>query len=120
ISQELEFMPEVPVIEALHLRRRFRIGKEVIPIGALGNYKIILTVENIGTAPLQNLILMDKVPDNFEYGSYSGGKPQITDEVGSDTLKWKIELLSAEENIEISYEINGTGEYSPSDAQLAL
>ncbi|MFX1587285.1 MAG: hypothetical protein ACFFC1_03940, partial [Promethearchaeota archaeon] len=120
VSQELEFKPEVPVIEALHLRRRFRIGKEVIPIGALGNYKIILTVENIGTAPLQNLILMDKVPDNFEYGSYSGGTPDITDEVGSDTLKWTIELLSAEDKVEISYEISGTGEYSPSDAQLAL
>jgi hypothetical protein len=120
VSQELEFIPEVPVIEALHLRRRFRIGKEVIPIGALGNYKIILTVENIGTAPLQNLILMDKVPDNFEYGSYSGGTPDITDEVGSDTLKWTIKLLNAEDKVEMSYEISGTGEYSPSDAQLAL
>jgi len=119
ISQELEFRPEVPVIEALHLRRRFRIGKEVVPIGALGNYKIILTVENIGTAPLQNFVLMDKVPDSFEYGTYST-KPEITDEVGQDTLKWTIDKLLAEEKLEISYEISGTGAYSPSDAQLGL
>jgi len=119
ISQELEFRPEVPVIEALHLRRRFRIGKEVVPIGALGNYKIILTVENIGTAPLQKLVLMDKVPDSFEYGTYSM-KPKITDEVGQDTLKWTIDKLLAEEKIEITYEISGTGAYSPSDAQLGL
>ena len=119
ISQELEFRPEVPVIEALHLRRRFRIGKEVVPIGALGNYKIILTLENIGTAPLQKLVLMDKVPDSFEYGTYSM-KPEITDEVGEDTLKWTIDKLLAEEKIEITYEISGTGAYSPSDAQLAL
>ncbi len=119
ISQELEFRPEVPVIEALHLRRRFRIGKEVVPIGALGNYKIILTVENIGTAPLQKLVLMDKVPDSFEYGTYSM-KPEITDEVGQDTLKWTIDKLLAEEKIEITYEISGTGAYSPSDAQLGL
>ncbi len=119
ISQELEFKPEVPVIEALHLRRRFRIGKEVVPIGALGNYKIILTVENIGTAPLQKLELLDKVPDSFEYGTYSM-KPEITDEVGQDTLKWTIDKLLAEEKIEITYEISGTGAYSPSDAQLAL
>ncbi|MFX0148863.1 MAG: hypothetical protein ACFE8E_14080 [Candidatus Hodarchaeota archaeon] len=119
LSQELEFMPEVPIIEALHLRRKFRIGKEVVPIGDLGNYRIVLTVENIGTAPLQNLVLMDKVPDQFEYGSYSE-KPEITDEVGEDTLKWKIELLSAGEKVEITYEINGIGEYSPSDAQLGL
>lgn len=119
LSQELEFMPEVPIIEALHLRRKFRIGKEVLHVGELGNYKIILTVENIGTAPLQNLILMDKVPDQFEYGTYSE-KPEITDEVGEDTLKWTIDLLNAGEKVEITYEINGTGEYSPSDAQLGL
>jgi hypothetical protein len=69
---------------------------------------------------LQNVVLMDKVPDNFEYGNYSGGKPQITDEVGEDTLKWTIDLLNADEKIEISYEISGSGEYSPSDAQLGL
>lgn len=120
VSQELEFKPVVPVIEALHLRRRFRIGKEVLPIGKLGNYKIILTLENIGTAPLQKITLLDKVPDNFEYGTYTGGQPQITDEVGQDTLKWTIDLLNAEESVEITYEISGTGEYSPSDAQLAL
>ena len=119
MSSELEFMPEVPVVEALHLRRRFRIGKEVLPVGKLGSYKIILLVENIGTATLQNLILMDKVPDSFEYGSYSK-KPEITDEVGSDTLKWTIQKLDAGDRVEITYEINGTGEYSPSDAQLGL
>ncbi len=119
VSQELEFRPEVPVIEALHLRRRFRIGKEVLPIGALGNYEIILTVENIGTAPLTKIILMDKVPDSFEYSDYSR-KPQITDEVGEDTLKWTIDKLIAGEIIEITYKISGTGAYSPSDAQLGL
>jgi uncharacterized repeat protein (TIGR01451 family) len=119
MSQELEFSPEVPVIEALHLRRRFRIGKEVQPVGDLGTYRITLLVENIGTAPLQNLVLMDKVPDSFEYGSYSE-TPEITDEVGSDTLKWVIDKLEAEDRKEITYEINGTGKYSPSDAQLGL
>jgi hypothetical protein len=119
VSQELEFKPEVPVIEALHIRRKFRIGKEVLPIGNLGNYKIILTLENIGESALHGLTLLDKVPDSFEYGDYST-TPKITDEVGQDTLKWTIDSLEVGENVEISYEITGTGEYSPSDAQLAL
>jgi len=119
ISQELEVRPEVPVIEALHLRRKFRIGKKVLPIGALGQYQIVLSIENIGDMALQNLILMDKVPDSFEYGEYSL-TPEITDEVGSDTLKWTVESLEEGEKLEITYEITGTGEYSPSDAQLAL
>jgi hypothetical protein len=119
VSQELEFKPEVPVIEALHIRRKFRIGKEVVPIGDLGNYRIILTLENIGESDLHKLTLLDKVPDSFEYGTYSM-TPKITDEVGQDTLKWTIETLEVGDNLEISYEITGTGEYSPSDAQLAL
>ncbi len=119
VSQELEFKPEVPVIEAMHIRRKFRIGKEVVPIGDLGNYRIILTLENIGESKLHNLILLDKVPDSFEYGSYSM-TPEITDEVGQDTLKWDIDILEVGDKLEITYEITGTGKYSPSDAQLAL
>jgi hypothetical protein len=119
ISQELEFRPAVPIIEALHIRRKFRIGKEVIPIGALGNYRIILTLENIGESKLYDLVLMDKVPDSFEYGTYSM-QPEITDEVGEDTLKWTIETLEIGDRLEITYEISGTGDYSPSEAQLAL
>ena len=119
VSQELEFKPEVPVLEAMHIRRKFRIGKEVVPIGDLGNYKIILTIENIGESKLTKLILLDKVPDSFEYGTYSM-TPEITDEVGQDTLKWDIEELEAGDHLEITYEITGTGAYSPSDAQLAL
>ena len=119
VSQELEFKPEVPVIEAMHIRRKFRIGKEVVPIGDLGNYRIILTLENIGESKLHNLVLLDKVPDKFEYGDYSM-TPEITDEVGQDTLKWDIDLLEVGDKLEITYEITGTGKYSPSDAQLAL
>ncbi|MBY8991414.1 MAG: hypothetical protein KGD58_11720 [Candidatus Lokiarchaeota archaeon] len=119
VSQELEFKPEVPTIEALHIRRKFRTSKEVVPIGDLGNYRIILTLENIGESKLYNLVLLDKVPDSFEYGTYSM-TPKITDEVGQDTLKWAIDELEIGDKLEISYEITGTGEYSPSDAQLAL
>lgn len=119
VSQELEFKLEVPTIEALHIRRKFRTSKEVVPIGDLGNYRIILTLENIGESKLYNLVLLDKVPDSFEYGTYSM-TPEITDEVGQDTLRWAIDELEIGDKLEISYEITGTGKYSPSDAQLAL
>ena len=119
VSQELEFSPEVPVIEAIHIRRKFRTSKEVVPIGDLGNYRIILTLENIGESKLNDLVILDKVPDSFEYSNYSI-TPKITDEVGQDTLKWEIDELDTGDKLEISYEISGTGQYSPSDAQLAL
>ncbi|MHA1337465.1 MAG: hypothetical protein ACTSVV_04105, partial [Promethearchaeota archaeon] len=78
-----------------------------------------LTVENIGNSPLQNLVLLDKVPDSFEYGEYSL-EPAVTDEVGADTLKWTIEKLEEGEKLEITYKIKGSGDYKPSEAQLAL
>ncbi|MFX1276694.1 MAG: hypothetical protein ACFFBP_09670 [Promethearchaeota archaeon] len=118
LSNELESRPEVPIIEAVHLRRKFRVGKEVIAIGSLGEYEIILSIENIGDMTLQNLVLLDKVPDSFEYGDYST-EPEITDEVGEDTLKWSIDELAEGEKLEITYKITGSGEYSPSDAQLS-
>ncbi len=119
LSQELEFKPEVPTLEATHLRRKFRVGKEVSPIGKLGQYQIKLSLENIGDMQLQTLTLMDKVPENFEYGKFSV-EAEKTDEVGADTLKWSIEKLEPGEKMEITYEITGTGEYSPSEAQLGL
>ncbi len=119
ISQELEFKPEVPVVEAQHIRRKFRIGKEVVPFGDLGSYRIIITLENIGESKLYHITLLDKVPDSFEYSQMSL-QPQITDDVGSDTLKWDVDMLEIGDKLEITYEITGTGSYSPSDAQLAF
>lgn len=119
LSQEIEITPDVPVIEAQHIRRKLRVMKSISAIGDLGNYKITIGVENIGDMPLPNITLLDKVPDNFEYGDYEGEQPEITDEVGSDTLKWAIEELAEGEKIEYAYQIHGKGEYSPSEAQAS-
>ena len=95
---------------------KFCLGKEILPIGGLGEYQIILSVENIGNSPVQNLVLFNKVPDNFEYTECSM-EPEITDEIGFNALKWTLESLEAAEKLEISYNIKGSGEYSPSDSQ---
>ncbi len=62
--------------------------------------------------PLKDFVLIDKVPDNFEYSGFSQ-EPEITDNVGTDTLEWSIDLLDESEIIEISYDISGSGEYRP-------
>ncbi len=122
LSAELEIIPpveEIPVIKIIHIRRKYRVGKEVMPIGDLGQYQILLHYENLGDMPLRNFNLLDKVPDNFEYSNMSM-EPEITDEVGFDALKWGFETLDVGDTIEITYDIKGSGKYSPSDAQLAL
>lgn len=119
LSQELEAVPVAPIIKSVHLRRKFRLGKEVVPVGALGEYEIRLFVENVGNMPLEDFVLKDKVPDNFEYTELSM-EPEIIDEAEVDILQWTIEKLEEEEALEITYKISGQGEYRASDAQLAL
>ena len=120
LGPELEYIPapeEIPVIKVLHVRRKYRIGKRIIPIGAFGQYQIEIIYENLGNMPLKDYIIVDKVPDKFKYSDFSI-KPEITDEHGSDTLKWEVEELAEGDKLEITYEIKGKGAYSPSDAQL--
>lgn len=121
IGPELEYIPieEAPVIKVLHIRRKYRVGKEIIPIGEIGNYQIRLYYENVGELPLKNFKLIDKVPDNFKYSEFTM-EPEITDEVGTDTLLWTIESLKEGELLEITYKIEGSGKYHPSEAQLAF
>lgn len=118
ISEELEYRPEVPVIESAHIRKKIRLGKEIMPIGKLGEYEIIITAENIGTNELQDITLFDVVPDKFEYSNFNE-EPEITDEIETDTLKWTIETLDEAEKREFSYRIKGSGDYKPSDAQVS-
>lgn len=120
---ELEYRPEaedVPVIEAIHLRRRYRLGKDIVPMGELGEYQIIITLENVGTTnmPLKDFVIMDKVPDSFARSDFSM-EPEVTDLKGEDILKWELETVDEGEKIEITYNIKGEGEYNPSQAQVA-
>ncbi len=123
VGEELEYIPdpdEIPVITVVHIRRKYRIGKEIVPIGEAGSYQIILFLENLGTKEenrLKNFTIMDKVPDSFQYGDFSM-EPEVIDKYGEDTLKWEIEVLEPEDSIEITYEITGEGEYEPSKAQV--
>jgi hypothetical protein len=123
LGEELATAPvpeEVPVISIVHVRRKVRVGKEITPLGAEGKYQITIFLRNLGDSKeneIENLTVIDKVPDNFEYGEFSV-EPEIIDEYGEDTLKWEIELLEPEEELEITYEIEGKGEYHPSKAQL--
>ena len=120
LGPELEYIPapeEIPVIKVVHVRRNYRIGKRIIPIGAFGQYQIEIIYENLGNMPLKDYIIVDKVPDKFKYSAFSI-KPEITDEHGSDTLKWEVEELAEGDKLEITYEIKGSGAYNPSDAQL--
>ena len=69
--------------------------------------------------PIQNVELIDKVLDNFNYSDFSLEPSKIIDEAEVDILKWAIESVDAGQKLEITYTIEGEGEYNPKDAQMA-
>jgi hypothetical protein len=123
LGQPIEYIPpteEVPELRVVHIRRKYRKGKEIIPIGAIGNYQIVIHFENVGNVTLEKIELVDRVLDNFNYGEFSLEPDKIADEKGMDILSWKLDSIEPGQKIEITYDIQGEGEYSPKDAQLAL
>lgn len=122
LGQEVIYVPKpenVPKIQVIHIRRKYRVGKEIAPIGEIGNYEIILIVENIGEFSLREFVLMDKVPRNFECGEFSTD-PEVTSEEGTKFLKWSVEPIEEGKTLEFRYKIRGQGQYHPSKAQLAI
>jgi hypothetical protein len=123
LGQPIEYIPsveEVPELQVVHIRRKYRKGKEIIPIGSIGNYQIVIHFENIGNVTLEHVELVDIVLDSFTYGEFSLEPEKIADEKEVDILLWKLEALEPGEKLEITYNIRGEGEYSPKGAQLAF
>ncbi len=114
----LEVRPEVPIIEAIHIRRKIRLSKEIIPLSAFGNYEIILTAQNNSTIILEELELVDIIPEYFKFEK-STQEPLSMEQNGETIIKWEIEELKEEEMIEITYEVSGSGEYAPKEIMHA-
>ncbi|MFO8020527.1 MAG: hypothetical protein R6U96_18030 [Promethearchaeia archaeon] len=100
-SKELEYIPEpetTPAIKAVHTRRKYRVGKEIIPVGSFGEYEIILEVVNKGNMPLEDIFVRDKVADHFERLEFSM-EPEIIDLDGVDILKWQIDEIDVDSSV---------------------
>ena len=106
-------------IPVMHVRRKYDKGKEIKNLAGEGAYEITLFLTNTGQFNLENITVMDKVPDNFQYTNMTI-EPAITDLEGEDILTWKVELLEPGQNWEVKFNINGQGEFKPKEAQFAL
>jgi len=122
-GSEIINIPEtekIPEIKVVHIRRKYRIGKEIIPVGPIGNFQIRIHFENIGNVPLKNIELIEKVQNSFKYSNFSIEPKIISDEKEVDILMWLLEKVDVNEKIEITYDIQGEGEYSPKDFQMTF
>ncbi|RZD37226.1 MAG: hypothetical protein CXT71_08415 [Methanobacteriota archaeon] len=112
---------EAPILRVRHHRRNFSAGKSVMPMGGKGRYEVLVLFENNGDTPLQDVIINDVLPSNFEIKDWSvrGNGRKERDDVsmnsieapeGASATSWIIPQVGKGERIELSFEIKGTGE----------
>jgi len=112
--------PEAITIPVLHIRRKTVKGKEVKALAGEGAYEIGLFLENVGEFDLENVVIKDVVPHNFEYSDISLEPTKYERMDDKDLLIWEIAKVATNEKVEIKYKINGKGDYKASDAQFSV
>ncbi|HIA25242.1 MAG TPA: DUF11 domain-containing protein [Candidatus Poseidoniales archaeon] len=120
-------LDEIPSIRVIHKRRKFSTGKEVFPAGGAGRYEVLIMFQNRSDSALQDLMIHDIVPSDFEIKGYnirsdSGVKEaemEKADDENGIKVSWHIPVIEKDERIEVIYELVGDAgaEYKVSDAQ---
>jgi hypothetical protein len=120
-------LDEIPSIRIIHKRRKFSTGKEVFPAGGAGRYEVLIMFQNRSDSALQDLMIHDIVPSDFEIKGYtirsdSGVKEaemEKADDENGIKVSWHIPVIEKDERIEVIYELVGDAgaEYKVSDAQ---
>jgi hypothetical protein len=120
-------LDEIPSIRVIHKRRKFSTGKEVFPAGGAGRYEVLIMFQNRSDSALQDLMIHDIVPSDFEIKGYnirsdSGVKEAEMEKADDDNgikVSWHIPVIEKDERIEVIYELVGDpgAEYKVSDAQ---
>lgn len=118
---------DVPSIRVIHKRRKFSTGKEVFPAGGSGRYEVLIMFQNRSDSALQDLMIHDIVPSDFEIKGYnirsdSGvreAEMEKADDENGIKVSWHIPVIEKDERIEVIYELVGDAgaEYKVSDAQ---
>jgi hypothetical protein len=137
---ELELVEEAPKLTVIHERRKLSVGKTVLPGASQAEYEIILQFKNRGSHDLQDVVLKDFVPDDFNRSgeeitieSVDGDKETlditpsestatIQDESG-DLLEWTFSEIKKDSEIIVSYRITGKDPnevYRASRAQITV
>ena len=120
-------LEDVPSIRIIHKRRKFSTGKEVFPAGGSGRYEVLIMFQNRSDSALQDLMIHDIVPSDFEIKGYnirsdSGvreAEMEKADDENGIKVSWHIPVIEKDERIEVIYELVGEAgaEYKVSDAQ---
>ncbi len=96
-----------------YARRRIRAYKQIQPLEEEGHYRIPVFFQNKGEISLENIVIKDFIPKNFELLNWEPEdiKPEIRDLEEGTELIWKFSEVKPNEKLQLGYTIKGTGEY---------
>ncbi len=110
-------MVSIPEISVTHKRRKLTVGKSVSPGSAPGEYEIEMVFKNRGNTPIENAVISDLIPVNFNVID-SQPEPKMSKLDEETILEWTFEHIEPGKKIELAYKIKGTGDYKTSDAEI--
>ncbi|NHI93814.1 MAG: hypothetical protein EAX96_15105 [Candidatus Lokiarchaeota archaeon] len=113
----IELLIESPLTELVivQVRRRVTDGRIIQQGRTKGQYNIIIIHKNRGDAAEVNKVFEEIIPENF---SLISANPEP--EKAGDKLTWTFEEIKPDEEIEIEFTIEGSGDYKARDAQKSF
>jgi len=102
----LSFKPtkdNLPSLDIIHQRKKVSLGKMIDNYDQASRFVITLLVRNLGNTAIDNLSVIETMPKNVEIFN---AQLKFQEELGKENMKkiiWKIDHLSAFQEIEISY-----------------
>ncbi|MBD3227520.1 MAG: hypothetical protein GF329_04955 [Candidatus Lokiarchaeota archaeon] len=117
---EIELVPEDIIttpIKVIHVRRKESVAKAIFPGSEEDEYEILLTFINRGNQIIDEKVIADQIPENFEILSM---EPEGATEEIEDGMKivWTIQAIEPDQEIEITYVIKGSGEYKAGETEI--
>ncbi|TFF87198.1 MAG: hypothetical protein EU549_05165 [Promethearchaeota archaeon] len=117
---EIELVPEeilTTPIKVIHVRRKESVAKAIFPGSEEDEYEILLTYTNRGNQVIDEKIIADQIPENFELLSMDP-EGEIEELEKGMRIIWKIKEIDPEQEAEIVYVIKGSGEYKAGDTEI--
>jgi hypothetical protein len=112
--------PEGITIPVMHIRKKTLKGKEVRALPGQGAYEINVFLENTSEFPLEQVVIKDVVPHNFEYADLSVKPTKFERMEQGDVLVWAVDKIEAGSKFDVKFKITGSGDYKASDAQFSV
>ena len=112
---ELLIESPIEIITIVQIRRRVTDGRVIQQGSVKGQYDIVIIHKNRGDAAEVDKVFEEVIPENFTLVSANPEPEQK-----GDKLTWTFENIEPDQEIEIEFTIEGSGDYKARDAQKSF